>query len=102
MSLKEYREYFMDNPKGYWFKAKLYGWGWTPVTWQGFIIIAVFVVFLVRISVTLPAEATQTELIKFFAEIIFSITILLAICYKTGEKPHWQWGPPKKDTEHFK
>lgn len=40
--LKEYRDYFRNNPKGYWFKAKLYGWGWTPVTWQGWCVILVY------------------------------------------------------------
>lgn len=31
---KNYLDYIRDNPHGYWFKRKLYGWGWTPVTWQ--------------------------------------------------------------------
>ena len=29
--LKQYIAYLKDNPQGYWFKAKLYGWGWVPV-----------------------------------------------------------------------
>ena len=24
---KNYREYYKNNPEGYWFKRKLYGWG---------------------------------------------------------------------------
>jgi hypothetical protein len=32
---KKYIEYLKDNPQGYWFKRKVWGWGWTPVTWQG-------------------------------------------------------------------
>jgi hypothetical protein len=30
---KEYTDYLKDNPQGYWFKRKLYGWGWTPARW---------------------------------------------------------------------
>ena len=29
--IKEYIAYLKDNPQGYWFKARLYGWGWVPV-----------------------------------------------------------------------
>ena len=28
--IKEYIAYLKDNPQGYWFKARLYGWGWAP------------------------------------------------------------------------
>jgi hypothetical protein len=30
--IEEYKKYLKDNPEVYWFKAKLYGWGWFPVT----------------------------------------------------------------------
>ena len=30
-----FKEYIRNNPKGYWFKRKLYGWGWFPVKWEG-------------------------------------------------------------------
>lgn len=36
--LKEYLEYLKDNPKHLWFKRKLYGWGWVPVRWQGWLV----------------------------------------------------------------
>lgn len=26
-----------------WFRAKRYGWGWRPVTWQGWAVVAVWV-----------------------------------------------------------
>jgi len=36
--LKKYIAYLKDNPKRYWFKAKMYGWGWTPVKWQDWLV----------------------------------------------------------------
>ena len=45
--LKQYIEYLKNNPEGYWFKRKLYGWGWTPATWQGWLVLAVFVVLMI-------------------------------------------------------
>ncbi len=26
--IKKYLNYIKDNPEHYWFKAKIYGWGW--------------------------------------------------------------------------
>ena len=32
--LRQYIQYLKDNPQGYWFRRKLFGWGWVPVKWQ--------------------------------------------------------------------
>lgn len=32
------------NEKKFWFKRKRYGYGWAPSTWQGWLVIAVYVV----------------------------------------------------------
>lgn len=94
--IKENLEYLKDNPKGYWFKAKLYGWGWAPAKWQGWAVLGVYMVFLLALSFRLKEVAAPKEVFHTFILPIFLITaILIAICYKTGEKPRWQWGPPK-------
>jgi len=36
---RNYIGYMKDNPKKYWFKRKLYGWGWVPVRWQGWFVV---------------------------------------------------------------
>ena len=41
--IEPYINYIKDNPEGYWFKRKLYGWGWTPATWQGWLSTFVFI-----------------------------------------------------------
>lgn len=90
--------YLRDNPNHYWFKAKLYGWGWTPVTWQGWAIIGLWVVAVAALASRLDERASLREALgSFIAPLVALSALLIYICYKTGEKPRWQWGPP--DTE---
>jgi len=94
---KNYAEYIKNNPEGYWFKRKLYGWGWTPVKWQGWAVVAVFVLFILLTAFSLEKMPTDSEITWFLAKIIFLVILLLLICYKKGEKPKWQWGIENKD-----
>ena len=90
--LKEIIDYHKDNPQGYWFKRKLYGWGWTPVTWQGWLIIALYVIFLVIIleRPNIEAYSQSQVLVNLVLPFIIGTGILFIICYKKGEKPKWQ------------
>jgi len=94
---EKHLEYLKDNPNNYWFKAKLYGWGWVPVKWQGWVVIAIFIVFVIWSSWGLDdkPEPSAIDLSWFFGKVILGVIIMMAICYKTGEKPRWQWGLPK-------
>ena len=102
--IKEYIQYLKDNPQGYWFKAKLYGWGWVPVKWQGWFVLAIFIILVLlnffRIDST--SHSASDTLINFIPQTIILALILIAICYKKGEKPRWQWGPPEKYREKNK
>ncbi len=90
---KKYVAYLRDNPQGYWFKRKVYGWGWVPVKWQGWAVIFAYVGALVVLS-------PQTELGTSFQNAFYSFPFLvilltawlLVICYYKGESPRWQWG----------
>ncbi len=77
-----------------WFKRKKYGWGWTPATWQGWLVLAVYLVFIVRMFRHIDAQSHSGSdtLIGFFIPLIVSTAILLIVCYLTGESPRWQWG----------
>ncbi len=93
MNWKQYKTYYTDNPQGYWFKRKLYGWGWTPVTWQGWAVTGVFIGLVIGIAARLPAAPSKTELIYAFGLPLFLVTLgFLAIMWRTGESPKWQWG----------
>jgi len=87
---------------GYWFKRKLYGWGWTPVTWQGWLTILAFIILLVwnyrRIASTAVSESAAV--LEFLPQAILMVLILIIISRLTGESPRFQWGfPPKESKE---
>ncbi|KKP84263.1 MAG: hypothetical protein UR82_C0009G0010 [Candidatus Moranbacteria bacterium GW2011_GWF1_35_5] len=98
--LKKYTAYIKDNPEGYWFKAKLYGWGWTPAKWQGWLVIILYL-FLVLSLVLSREEAilgnpdSGSNFLTFALPIIVLTTLLIVVAYKKAEKPRWQWGKDK-------
>ena len=99
--LKRYIDYLKDNPKGYWFKRKLYGWGWAPVRWQGWLAIALFALVIVGIELSFGRKTglNKKDSIVFFSSLAASIAALLSVCFMKGEKPRWQWGV-SRDTDN--
>lgn len=100
--ISRYIDYIQDNPNHYWFRRKVFGWGWTPATIEGWIVVVVFVGALLwtGFSMAQGPEPTEEEILWFLAKVASYVIILIAICYATGEKPRWQWGLP--DTSHKK
>lgn len=96
--LAKYRAYVNDNPQGYWFRRKIWGWGWTPVMWQGWAVLGAFIVVLVGILVPFinNLEPTNAEVGWFLAKVFGWVLLLISVCYLTGEPPKWQWGFPEK------
>ena len=92
-----YIAYFKDNPQGYWFKRKLYGWGWVPVTWQGWLVLLVYIVALFAFAFTIDESSPPEEVMfTFILPLVLLTGTLIRICYKKGERPRWQWGLPKE------
>ena len=86
------KKYIKDNPKGYWFKKKIYGWGWFPVKWQGWFVIIIFALLMIWVSLGINDSSSNQEIIWFFVKLFLIVAGLIFVCYKTGEKPRWQWG----------
>ena len=64
-----------------WFgPKKRFGWGWTPVTWQGWTIAALFVACILGISY---AKSFTTKFAVFAAIVVVYLIIVVA----TGTKP---------------
>lgn len=95
---KKYIAYIKDNPEGYWFKRKVYGWGWTPATWQGWLVTVIFVLLVILFALTLDENSSGREVaFTFFLPVVLLLITFVRIAHRKGEKPRWQWGFPKKD-----
>ena len=72
-----------------WFRAKRYGWGWTPATWQGWAVTVLFVVgFTAWLAWWVEGDRDALGLLPLVA-----LTLgLLLVSWKKGERPRWQWG----------
>ncbi len=89
MTLKDYIDYYKNNPERYWFKRKIYGWGWVPVKWQGWLTIATGLAFFFSgISIAQSDDAPGAIVIGF----LIMMAIIFGFGYLKGEKPRWQWG----------
>jgi hypothetical protein len=74
----------------YWFPARRYGWGWgPPSSWQGWVVLAGFVVLLAIGFVLFPPNR---ELAFFLGYVVLLSALLLAIGWLKGEPPRWRWG----------
>ena len=83
--------------KNYWFVNKTYGWGWTPATWQGWLVLATYLLAVAFFFLNIQEHMSAREVILRIALPIVLFTIaLIVVCYKTGERPRWQWGEVKK------
>lgn len=84
--------------KKLWFKAKRYGWGWYPSSWQGGLITLAYcagiaVVAIRAVKVTEAGANTASQFLwNYLPALIILSIVMIWICYKTGEKPRWRWG----------
>jgi len=90
----------METKKLLWFKAKHFGWGWYPCTWQGWGVLLMYVFALISntIFVNNHVSSVSDLFIQFFPQTYILTVFLIIICYATGEKPGWHWGW-KKDAD---
>jgi hypothetical protein len=80
-----------------WFRARAYGWGWTPVSIEGWLVVAGFLV-AVLVSALILANRVRAGADARTATVIFVLWLgvlvaaLIATCWATGERPGWHWG----------
>lgn len=86
MTIDEIRDAYRVR-EGYWFAPKLFGFGATPVTWQGWAISALFAAALVADLRWLPTSTAR--LIVALALAVGFTAIAVA---RTDGGWHWRWG----------
>ncbi len=78
------------DPKYIWFPAKTYGWGWgLPCRWQGWVVMAVYLVLVVGGAFFLRAVRNGPVFIAYMTVLT---AVLVVICWRKGETPRWRWG----------
>lgn len=95
--------------KTLWFKAKEYGWGWYPASWQGWAVTAGFAAFYTLSLLGFLAwagAATEAKaelktvtlgILEYLALLVLATYTLIRTCIRFGESPRWRWG--KKNEE---
>ena len=64
-----------------WFGPKrFFGWGWTPVSWEGWAVIGVFIILILPSVIVLQGGEKTTA-------VIVLIGALLTVCMLTGDPP---------------
>jgi hypothetical protein len=78
----------------YWFKPKRYGYGATPVTWQGWLLtIAAVAATAVSVFKLLQAPAHPLQVAAWLALMAFSVAVLVIVSRrKTDGEWRWRWG----------
>lgn len=84
-----------------WFKRRRYGYGWTPVTWQGWLVVMLFLVVVVSSAVVLleetPRNTFSPESWIFLAFFAGATIVAVGISMAKGPKPRWRWGSKPTD-----
>ena len=78
----------------YWFKPKRYGYGATPVTWQGWAVTLGTVLGMVAVSLYLRLAAKSLgALLLLLAFDAAAIAVLWIVSWrKTDGEWRWRWG----------
>lgn len=87
-----------------WFRAKEFGWGWFPISWQGWAVTVfyallftiAFLIFFGWVGAAAESRVGARDIIfgvLEFAGIIALLSYsLYRVCVRFGEKPSWRWG----------
>jgi hypothetical protein len=85
------------NQNKLWFKAKRYGYGWYPSTWEGWAVLGLFIlsVILHSYNALSIAKSAKDIVLGINAPILIDTVFLIIICWAKGEKAEWRWGKRK-------
>ena len=68
-----------------WFGPRRFGWGWTPITWEGWAATLVFIAAIVAAGSLLFSTARTVV-------IVVLVALLILLSYLTSGPPGSTWG----------
>ncbi len=76
-----------------WFKAKTYGYGWYPASWQGWTVMAIYGILFACLITAFQFNLNRPYASLWYISGVGIITVaLVAISAWKGEKARWRWG----------
>jgi hypothetical protein len=86
MMIDDLRKAWAVRP-GYWFAPRLFGYGATPVTWQGWALVLGFVALILALYTVLPDDLTRV-----IVSIVLAVPLVIIAYVKTDGGWRWRWG----------
>ncbi|KND50263.1 MAG: hypothetical protein AB198_01580 [Parcubacteria bacterium C7867-003] len=82
----------MENKK-LWFKAKRFGYGWYPCSWEGWAVILLYLIVVIvhTINVEKFVKSGADLILNFLIPLIINTIFLIIISHARGEKASWRW-----------
>ena len=78
----------------YWFKPKTYGYGATPVTWEGWAVVVIYVAALGIGSLLTLRDKSFSSWLSFISMIAIATAVMVVVTARKTDGPlHWRWGP---------
>lgn len=71
----------MESPSKPWFGSKKFGWGWGPASWQGWLVLAGYMVAIQGLIHLFPPRIHHTD---FMVGVALATAILLAVMVWKG------------------
>ena len=84
----------MSEEKTNWFRRRSYGYGWRPITWQGWLVTLLTIVSILCSGAFVKQFPTNLVAIYSIIQIFISVIVLIFVCVASGPTPTWQWGHP--------
>jgi hypothetical protein len=68
-----------------WFKPKVIGWGASPATWQGWMVLAAFIAVVAVLGMVLHDHVAP------YLVAVGTLTVLLVIFARRNTRGAWRW-----------
>lgn len=84
----------MFNLDHKWFRAKDYGWGWHPATWEGWALTFLWAFSIIADFMWLSSvsQSGSDVFLNFIPHTVVLTGLYLVLVVLTGEMPKWRWG----------
>ena len=80
----------------YWYKRRRYGYGFTPTSWQGWLMLGLMVLMLVIPAFFLGKSNTEI-VIGYLIYVVVVLGGSLYVIFSKSPTPKWRWGKSDHD-----